>query len=53
MDVTSSLLAYDEVLDQARREGREPNTADKMRAMQAAIAAYEEDKKKEGEPDNG
>lgn len=49
IDVTSSLMAYDEVLAAARSEGREPNTADRMLAMRAAIAAYEADKKKEGE----
>lgn len=44
MDVTRPLEAYDEVLDDARRADRIPNTADRMHAMRAALAAYEADK---------
>lgn len=42
--MTRALMAYDEVLDDAKRAGRQPNTADRIHAMRAAIAAYEADK---------
>lgn len=44
MDVTRPLEAFDEVLDDARRAGRIPNTADRLHAMRAALTAYEADK---------
>lgn len=44
MDVSRALMAYDEVLADAIRAGRVPNTADRLHAMMAAIAAYEADK---------
>lgn len=44
MDLTRALLAYDEVMGDAMRAGRAPNTADKIHALRAAIQAYEADK---------
>lgn len=37
-------MAYDEVMGDAMRAGRAPNTADKIHALRAAIQAYEADK---------